>query len=82
MKIGDLVTNVFPVHTNTAVHDKQYERGYIGVVTDVRQTDLNKSYNTTGKGDVYIDVTLNVEDGVIICGNYLASAFEVINESR
>ena len=78
MKIGDLVTNIFPVHTNTAVHNKRYEKGYFGVITEVRQTDLNKSLNASGKGDVYVDVTLNVEDGAISCGNYLAGAFEVV----
>jgi len=78
MKVGDLVTNIFPVHSNPAVHDKRYEKGYFGLVTGLRQTDLNKGLNANGKGDVYIDVTLSVEDGPISCGNYLAIAFEVV----
>ena len=82
MKVGDLVTNVMAVHTNTAVHNKRYEAGKFGVVTKVEQTDLNKGYNANGKGDVYVDVVLTTEDGPISCGHYLASVFEVINETR
>ena len=78
MKIGDLVTNAMAVHTNTAVHSKRYESGKIGIVTRVEQTDLNKVYNTNGKGEVYIDVVLATEDGPISCGHYLASAFELL----
>ena len=82
MKAGDLVKNIFPVRTYTSVREnrlgKRYEKGYFGIVTEVRQTDLNKSLNPSGKGDVYVDVTLNVEDGAIYCGNYLAGAFEVV----
>ena len=78
MKVGDLVTNVMAVHTNTSVHSKRYESGKIGVVTRVEQTDLNKSYSANGKGDVYVDVILATEDGPVSCGHYLASVFEVI----
>ena len=78
MKVGDLVTNVMAVHTNTSVHSKRCESGKIGVVTRVEQTDLNKSYNANGKGDVYVDVVLATEGGPISCGHYLASVFEVI----
>lgn len=82
MKIGDLVTNSMAVHTNTAVHSKRYEAGKIGVVTKVEQTDLNKRNNANGQGDIYVDVVLATEDGPISCGRYLASVFEVINETR
>lgn len=78
MKVGDLVTNVMAVHTNTSVHSKRCESGKIGVVTRVEQTDLNKSYSANGKGDVYVDVILATEDGPVSCGHYLASVFEVI----
>ena len=79
MKVGDLVTNVYPVHTNTEVHNKRYEKGHFGIVTKVRQTDMNKQYSAGGKGDLYVDVTLNAEDGTISCGNYLGSFFKVIS---
>ncbi len=82
MKVGDLVTNVMAVHTNTSVHSKRCEAGKIGIVTGVEQTNLNKSHNASGKGDVYVDVVLATEDGPISCGHYLASVFAVINESR
>lgn len=75
MKVGDLVTNVMAVHTNTSVHSKRYEAGKIGVVTKVEQTDLNKRNNASGMGDVYIDVLLTTEDGPVSCGRYLASIF-------
>ena len=78
MKVGDLVTNVMAVHTNTSVHSNRCEAGKIGVVTGVEQTDLNKVYNSNGKGDVYVDVVLATEDGPISCGHYLAGVFEVI----
>lgn len=83
MKVGDLVRNVMAVHTNPEVRSKSYPAGYIGVVTKVEQTDLNKNYNTNGKGDIYVDVILASAEGPIRCGHYLSSVFEVVgNESR
>ena len=78
MKVGDLVTNVMAVHTNTSVYSKRCEAGKIGIVTRVEQTDLNKAYSANGKGDVYVDVVLATEGGPISCGHYLANVFEVI----
>ena len=83
MKIGDLVRNVGAVHTNPAVHDRPIEAGFLGIVTGVRQTNLNAQYRADGVGDVYIDVMLSVDGESIRCGNYLAGAFQVVeNESR
>ena len=78
MEVGDLVTNVMAVHTNTSVHSKRCEAGKIGIVTRVEQTNLNKAYSANGKGDVYVDVVLATEGGPISCGHYLASVFEVV----
>lgn len=80
MKVGDIVRNVMAVHTNPEVSGKPWPAGHVGIVTRVEQTDLNKNYNASGKGDVYVDVILGSEDGPIKCGNYLASVFEVIND--
>ena len=78
MKVGDLVTNVMAVHTNTSIYSKRCEAGKIGIVTRIKQTDLNKAYNANGKGDIYVDVVLATEDGPINCGHYLASVFKVV----
>ena len=78
MKFGDLVQNVMRVRTNPAVHEHSVDRGFLGIVTGVRQTDLNASYRADGKGDVYVDVMLSVNGESILCGNYLAGTFKVI----
>jgi len=82
VKIGDMVKNITAVRTNMAVHDHPVEAGCLGIVTGVRQTNLNASYRANGKGDVYVDVMLSVNGEGIRCGNYLAGAFEVVNETR
>ena len=82
MKVGDMVRNITAVRTNPAVHDHPVEAGCLGIVTGVRQTDLNAQYWASGKGDVYVDVMLSVNGEGIRCGNYLAGAFEVVDGYR
>ena len=82
MKIGDMVRNIGPVRTNPAVHDYPVEAGCLGIVTGVRQTNLNAIHRANGKGDVYVDVMLSVNGEAIRCGNYLAGAFKVVNGYR
>ena len=82
MKVGDLVRNVRAVRTNPVVNEgrdwKPVESGHVGVVTAVRQTDLNACYNKDGKGDVYVDVVLAANGDRVRCGNYHSGTFEVI----
>ena len=82
MKVGDLVRNRFAVRTNPVVNESRgwspVPAGHTGVVTNVKQTNLNATWNKDGKGDVYVDVHLFTPAGHIRCGNYLASTFEVI----
>ena len=78
MKIGDLVKNTTAVHTNPVVHDHPIKAGFFGIVTGVRQTDLNASYRADGKGDVYVDVILSVNGMSVRCGNHMAAGFEVV----
>jgi hypothetical protein len=82
VKVGNIVRNVMPVRTNPVVNEsrgwKPVERGYLGIVTGVRQTDLNASYRADGKGDVYVDVMLSVNGESVRCGNHHSGTFEVI----
>ena len=82
MKVGDMVRNVMPVRTNPVVNEsrgwKPIESGHIGIVTDVKQTEWNKTYSRNGKGDVYVDVVLSVNGESVRCGNYGQGAFEVV----
>ena len=78
MKVGDIVKNIMSVRTNPAVHDKPIESGYLGIVTDVKQTNLNAAYHPDGKGDVYVDVILSVDGESIRCGNHHSGIFEVV----
>jgi CRISPR/Cas system-associated exonuclease Cas4 (RecB family) len=82
MKVGDMVRNVMQVRTNPVVNEsrgwKPIEPGYIGIVTSVKQTDMNAWINSSGKGDVYVDVVLSVDGESVRCGNYGQSTFEVI----
>ena len=82
MKVGDMVRNIGAVRTNPAVHDHPVEAGCLGIVTGVRQTNLNAIHRANGKGDVYVDVMLSVNGEAIRCGNYLAGAFKVVNGYR
>ena len=82
MKIGDMVRNVMQVRTNPVVNEsrgwKPVEPGHIGIVTSVKQTDMNAWINSSGKGDVYVDVILSVDGESVRCGNFHAGGFEVI----
>jgi len=82
MKVGDLVRTRLAVRTNPVVNESRgwlpIEAGQTGVVVAVKETNLNASWNKSGKGDVYVDVHLSVGGETIRCGNYLASTFEVI----
>jgi hypothetical protein len=82
MKVGDIVRNVMTVRNNPVVNEsrgwKPVDRGNLGIVLAVRQTDLNASYRADGKGDVYVDVMLSVNGESVRCGNHLANTFEVV----
>ena len=82
MKVGNIVRNVMAVRTNPVVNESRgwepVEAGYTGIVTRVKETKYNASYNPTGKGDVYVDVHLSVNGETVRCGNYLSSTFQVI----
>ena len=78
MKVGDVVRNTLAVRTNPIVHDHPIEAGFLGIVIDVRQTDLNAGYRDDGKGDVYVDVILSVNGESVKCGNYHSGTFEVV----
>ena len=82
LKKGDIVTNTIEVRSNPVVCESRgwspIERGSVGVVLDVRQTDLNASYSDDGKGDVYVDVMMSTEAGPWKAGNYLQGFFTKI----
>ena len=82
MKVGDVVRNVMPVRNNPVVNEsrgwKPIESGHLGIVVDVRQTEWNKTYSKSGKGDVYVDVMMSVDGASVRCGNYHSGTFEVV----
>lgn len=82
MKVGDVVRNVMPVRNNPVVNEsrgwKPIDRGHLGIVVDVRQTDLNSQYRADGVGDVYVDVMMSVDGASVRCGNYHSGTFEVV----
>lgn len=82
MQVGDIVRNIRDVRTNPVVNEsrgwKPIPGGHLGIVLDVRQTDLNAWINANGKGDVYVDVMLSVNGESVRCGNYHSGGFEVI----
>ncbi len=77
-----MVRNVIPVRINPVVNESRgwssVNTGYLGIVTAVRQTNLNSSYRADGKGDVYVDVMLSVNGESVRCGNHLAGTFSVV----
>ena len=79
LKKGDIVTNISSVRANSAVNESRgwdpIEAGHVGIVLDVRQTDLNASYRKSGKGDVYVDVMMSTSSGPWKAGNYLQGFF-------
>ena len=79
MKIGDVVRNTMAVHSNPAVPGEPVEAGQLGIVVDIRQTDLNACFRPSGKGDVYVDVMLSHEGREVWCGNYMQGFFEVVS---
>ena len=82
MKVGDMVRNVMPVRTNPVVNESRgwspINAGHLGIVTAVRQTNLNSSYRADGKGDVYVDVMLSVAGESVRCGNHHTGTFKVV----
>ena len=82
LKKGDIVTNIVSVRSNPVVNDSRgwqpIEAGHVGVVLEVRQTELNARYNKTGKGDVYVDVMMSTADGSWRAGNYLQGFFNKV----
>ncbi len=82
LKKGDIVTNTIEVRSNPVVCEhygySPIEKGAVGIVLDVRQTDLNASYSDDGKGDVYVDVMMSTEAGPWKAGNYLQGFFTKI----
>ncbi len=82
LKKGDIVTNTIEVRSNPVVCESRgwapIGRGTVGVVLDVRQTELNASYSEDGKGDVYVDVLMSTEAGPWRAGNYLQGFFEKV----
>ena len=82
LKKGDIVMNTSAIRSNPVVCESRgwspIERGAVGVVLDVRQTDLNASYSKDGKGDVYVDVMMSTESGPWKAGNYLQGFFTKI----
>jgi hypothetical protein len=63
LKKGDIVINNSAIRSNPVVCEHHgyspIEKGAVGVVLEVRQTDLNASYSKDGKGDVYVDVMMS-----------------------
>ena len=57
---------------------KPIEAGNVGVVLNVRQTDLNADYRKSGKGDVYVDVLMSTPSGPWKAGGYLEGFFKVV----
>ena len=82
LKKGDIVTNTSSVRSNPVVCESRgwspIERGAIGIVLEVRQTDLNAQYEADGKGDVYVDVMMSTAAGPWKAGNYLQGFFTKI----
>ena len=82
LKKGDIVTNTSAIRSNPVVCESRgwspIERGAVGVVLEVRQTDLNASYSKDGKGDVYVDVLVSTEAGPWRAGNYLQGFFKKV----
>ena len=82
LKKGDIVMNTSAIRSNPVVCESRgwspIERGAVGVVLDVRQTDLNAGYSKDGKGDVYVDVMMSTESGPWKAGNYLQGYFAKI----
>tara|TARA_B100000214_G_scaffold255758_1_gene188402 strand:+ start:159 stop:440 length:282 start_codon:yes stop_codon:yes gene_type:complete len=82
LKKGDIVMSTSAIRSNPVVCESRgwspIERGAVGVVLDVRQTDLNASYSKDGKGDVYVDVMMSTESGPWKAGNYLQGFFAKI----
>ena len=82
LKKGDIVMNTSAIRSNPVVCESRgwspIERGAVGVVLDVSQTDLNASYSKDGKGDVYVDVMMSTESGPWKAGNYLQGFFAKI----
>ena len=85
MKVGDIVVSKYALRTNPIVNEGRgwspIEAGQHGVVTAVRQTDLNAAYSKDGKGDVYVDVLLSTSQGPVRCGNHIAETFAVVVHS-
>ena len=79
LKKGNIVTNTSAVRSNPVVCESRgwspIERGAVGVVLEVRQTDLNADYSKDGKGDVYVDVLMSTEAGPWRAGNYMQGFF-------
>ena len=79
LKKGDVVTNIVSVRSNAVVNERTgqqpIEAGHVGVVLEVRQTELNARYNKSGKGDVYVDVMISTGGGPWKAGNYLQGIF-------
>ena len=82
LKKGDIVTNTTSIRDNPVVCESRgwspIERGGVGVVLEVRQTDLNSTYSKDGKGDVYVDVLMSTEAGPWRAGNYLQGCFQKV----
>ena len=82
LKKGDIVMNTSAIRSNPVVCEHHgyspIEKGAIGIVLDVRQTDLNAQYEDDGKGDVYVDVLVSTEAGPWKAGNYLQGFFAKI----
>jgi hypothetical protein len=83
-KVGDIVQTVREIRNNPVVAER---RGWEpvpaharGVVVAVKQTDLNRHWNRSGKGDVYVDVLI-FDDGTgkqWKAGNYHSGSFSKI----
>lgn len=80
-RIGDLVTTVSAIRSNPVVCESRgwepIKRGTKGVIVGVHQTELNKTWNKSDKGDVYLDVAI-LNDGTgkpWIAGNYHSGSF-------
>ena len=86
LKKGDIVINTIAVRSNPVVCESRgwspIERGAVGVVLEVRQTDLNASYSKDGKGDVYVDVMMSTEAGPWKAGNYLQGFFTKVVHAK
>ena len=79
LKKGDIVTNIVSVRSNAVVNESRgwqtIDPGHVGVVLEVRQTELNAQYNKSGDGDVYVDVMMSTDGGPWRAGNYLQGFF-------